>query len=368
MALFLTPASAQAFTVKAGQSINFNKGETIEGSYYTAGNNITIDGLVKGDVICAGQSININGEVQGDVICAGQSININGKVDGNVRVLSNVVNVNGQIGKNLMLGAATLNTSASSTIGGEALIGAAVADLHGRINGDLSAAGANINLAGTVVKNVLLRLDNKNSKNSNLVILDSGYVGGNLTYTSANDATISGKARVVGKIDHKLPSVRNVNPAGEAAGWLLGRIYSIFAAIIIGLVLIGLWGKQLKVLTDQMLKRIGPSIGWGAVILIITPVICLLLLITLIGIPLAILMGLIYIIMLWLSKILVGILVGRTILARWWKPKQENLLIALSIGVLICWLLFSIPFIGWLFALAAMLWGLGGLFLYFKQQ
>ncbi|NTU99205.1 polymer-forming cytoskeletal protein, partial [Candidatus Falkowbacteria bacterium] len=132
-AILLWPKPSQAFTARAGDSINLAKGEVIEGNLYVAGANLNIEGKVTGDVICAGQTVNISGEVLGDVICAGQTVNISGRVSGNLRSVGSSINLTGQINKNANLAAASINTGASSSVGWEMLFASAVAELKGRI-------------------------------------------------------------------------------------------------------------------------------------------------------------------------------------------------------------------------------------------
>ncbi|MCK4553560.1 hypothetical protein KAU19_01185, partial [Candidatus Parcubacteria bacterium] len=124
---------------------------------------------------------------------------------------------------------------------------------------------------------------------------------------------------------------------------------------------------QIKKLTDKMLDKVGPSIGWGVIVMFLTPIIAILLLITLIGMPLAFILIGVWLIALFVSKILVGILIGRELLKRFWEKKKDSLLLAMVIGIVIAWIIFSLPIIGWLLCLVAMWWGVGGIWLYFRK-
>ena len=117
-----------------------------------------------------------------------------------------------------------------------------------------------------------------------------------------------------------------------------------------------------------MLKNTGPAIGWGAVLMFLTPIVALLLFITLIGIPLSIIILALWFIALYLSKIIIGILVGRGILEKLLPKKNKSLIWAMIIGVIIVWMITSLPLIGWLFCLTAIWWALGGMWLYYKKS
>ncbi len=363
--LLIVPVAVKAFAVKTGDSVYIAKDQTIEGNFYAAGSNITVDGTVTGDVICAGQTVNINGTIEGDVICAGQSINIDGAVNGSVRVAGNSVNINGQIARNVMAFGAAVNLGTEASVGWDMLIGAATGEIRGKVSRDLYGGVASATIAGEIGKDVRLKIDNKKSDKSGLIIMDGAIIGGSVVYTDRTEASIASSAVIAGEITHNLPKVRKEKTI-TAWGW--GRLYSIFSALVVGLVLISLWHKQIKKLTDKMLDKVGPSIGWGVIVMFLTPIIAILLLITLIGMPLAFILIGVWLIALFISKILVGILIGRELLKRFWEKKKDSLLLAMVIGIVITWIIFSLPVIGWLLCLVAMWWGVGGIWLYFRAH
>ena len=367
--LLIIPISAKAFAVKTGDSIYIAKDQTIEGNLYAAGASITVDGAVTGDVICAGQTVNINGIVEGDVICAGQSVNIDGVVNGSVRVAGNSININGQVAHNAMVFGAAVNLGAEAVVGWDMLIGAATGEIRGKVGRDLYGGAASATIAGEIGKDVRLKIDNQKTDKSGLTIIDGATIGGNIIYTDKVEASIASNVVVAGEITHNLPKVRK---GKTITSWAWGRLYSIFSALVVGLVLISLWHKQIKKLTDNMLDKVGISIGWGVIVMFLTPIIAILLLITLIGIPLAFILIGVWLIALFISKILVGILIGRSLLDKLGNKKQDSkqkdsLIFAMVIGIIIAWIIFSIPVVGWLICLVAMWWGLGGIWLYFKK-
>ena len=374
--LLALPLGAKAFAVKTGDSVYVAEGEVIEGNLYAAAANITVDGTIKGDVICAGQSININGKVDGDVICAGQSINTKGQIGGNVRVAGNSINLGGSIARNVNAFGASIILDKNAEVGWSMLMAGATAEIRGKIGGDLYGAGPKITIAGEIGGDVRVRLKDKiraekkglsyEDKSELLSISDDAKIGGNLTYTGNNEAVISEKTTIAGEVKHNLPKVEKARKF-MFVGWFWGKLYSIFAALVVGLVLISLWRKQIIELTNKMLEKVGASIGWGAVIMFLTPIIAILLIFTLIGIPLALILLGVWIIALFIAKILAGIMIGRSILEKLWKKKKDPLIWAMIVGIVICWFIFSIPFVGWILTLVALWWGLGGIWLAFRK-
>ncbi|MFA4833222.1 MAG: polymer-forming cytoskeletal protein [Patescibacteria group bacterium] len=374
--LLALPISAKAFAVKTGDSVYIAEGEVIEGSLYAAAANITVDGTVTGDVICAGQTINIKGKVDGDVICGGQSVNISGQIDGNVRVAGNSVNLGGKIARNINAFGASIILDKNAEAGWDMFIAGATAEIRGKVGGDLYGTCQKTTIAGEIGKDVRIRLKDRiraekkgfsyEDKSELLAISEGAKIGGNLTYTGSNEAVISDKASVAGEVKHNFPKVEK---AGEFrfVGWFWGRLYSIFAALVVGLVLISLWRKQIVELTNRMLEKVGASIGWGAVVMFLTPIIAILLIFTVIGLPLALILFGVWIIALFMAKILAGIMIGRSVLEKFWEKKKDSLIWAMIVGIVICWFIFSVPFVGWILALVALWWGLGGIWLYFRK-
>jgi len=367
LGLLIWPASALAFTAKAGDSVNLAKGEIIDGNLYLAGANINIEGKVTGDVICAGQTINITGTVLGDVICAGQTINIGGQIAGNLRVVASSINLTGQVNKNANLAAASINTSASSSIGWEMLFAASVAELKGGVAYDLAGWANAVTIAGKVGKDVKLKIDNQRGNNPGLKILNGALIDGQLSYTDKQDALIEPGAKIIGEVTRNPAKFKQISQKQILLGWAWERMISLFTAIALGLLLVGLWPKGIQGIKEKLLKYYGQSFGWGFVILFLTPVVIIILLLSLVGAWLALLLFMTWFIALWIAKILVMIGVGSYLVERFAKKYAHRPMITMLSGIIICWLLFSIPGIGGLLAFLATIFGLGATVLQLKN-
>ena len=117
-----------------------------------------------------------------------------------------------------------------------------------------------------------------------------------------------------------------------------------------------------------MLNKIGLALGWGILALFLTPLIAVVLFITIIGIPLSLILLALYLIAIYLGKILVGILIGRSLLNNYLPKQKDSFILAMIIGIIIAYLIFTLPIIGLFISLLAMLWGLGGIMLALKNK
>ncbi len=355
--------SAQAFMIKSGDEINIPKGETINETLLATGQSIMIDGDVKGDIICAGQNIDINGNVDGDVLCAGQNIMIAGSVTGSVRVVGQTVKINGSVGRNITVAGQTVSTD--SVIAGEMLFGAQKAIIGGKIEKSVVGAGQSITIAGVIGGDAQFQ-------NNNLTLKNGAAVNGTLVYASDKEAVREEGFGVGAGIARQEPPRRDIaakilaeeeTPQDKIAGKLKGLALNLAVALI----LIFFFKRFIQKLIMAMRARSGRTLGWGLLILIAGPVAIIATFLTIIGIPLAIIALLLYIAALFSARILAAIAIGEMIGDRFFKNRQISFYWQATIGIILCWTIFALPVIGWLFSGAALVWGLGGLRYLFKK-
>jgi len=366
--MFFAPIAVFAYTTENGNSVYVAESKTIAGNYYASGANITIDGKVTGDVFCAGQSITINGTVDGDVFCAGQSISINGKVGGSLRMAASDINIRGNVARGITVAASNVNIEKTAQIGWDVLMATANGQIRGTLGRSLLGAGANYALSGKINGDVDLYLNsNMRNKFSELTIHDDTSINGNLTYFSKSVAEISDKAQIKGEVSHKTPPIGQSKKHNNSA--LFGIfIVAILSALVVGTIIISLWKNAVIEMTDNMTGKFWPTLGWGVIFTIITPLVALLMAITIIGIRLTLITIWTWLILLMLSKIIVAITIGRQLLKKFWMAKKDSLTSAMIIGIIITWLIFYIPVLGWLVSMIAVWWGMGGLVTYLKTQ
>ncbi|MFA6255443.1 MAG: hypothetical protein WC675_05490 [Patescibacteria group bacterium] len=353
----------------ANQSIYVGPQEIIEGNFIKAGNVIDIQGAVNGDVIVAGSSITIAGPVAGDVIAAGNTIRITGIVSGSVRVVGSSVEINSAVEKNVWAVGSTVNLGPESKVGWDVYAAGANVEIKGPVAGNVLASAASIVIDNEVGKDVKASVD----KEGQIILYPKAKVGGNLTYKAATTEQLILKegATVVGqttKTELPVPSER------EFRGFLHGflgfmKVMSFFSLLVIGLVLVTLIPKVVFEIRDEMMKKPQADFGWGLVYLIIVPVLVFLLAITLIGLPLALIIMFLYVIALFIAKVMVGFTIGLIVLDRFNKEKKYkgSLIWPLVIGLLIFVILTSLPLVGWLIKLILVIWALGAI-LQFKKQ
>jgi cytoskeletal protein CcmA (bactofilin family) len=324
-----------AFNVRSGDIVTVTSGEVIDGDLYVAGKTIIIDSTINGDLIAAGQTIMVNGTVNGSIIAAAQTVNINGEVTHAVRVIGETLNIGGTIGRDLLAAVGNFSTTSTAEIGGDLLLGAGIARIDGLIKGDI------------------------NSGVKSLTIASTASIQGKLNYISGKEANIQSGAQIKGTINHKLPEVKEKQVAGIGLWWI---VIGFLMTLVLGIIIVLLAPRRVKAVTESIRTHPWASLGWGAVILVATPIVALIVCITIIGLPLGLIALVFYAITIYVTQIFVGLLIGQLIIGAFRKIETRAALVgALALGLAILRLLRLIPFVGFFFGLATVLFGLGAI-------
>jgi cytoskeletal protein CcmA (bactofilin family) len=360
--MILSAVSVLAFDARSGMTVTVASGEVVDDDLYVAAETIIIDGTVNGDLWAAGNTITVNGIVNGSVMAAGRIVNINGDVTHAVRAVAETININGDVDGDVMAGCGKLNIASTARIGGDLLFGADIAGIDGPVEGNIKGSGREVTISNGVNGDVELEVES-------LTILSTANIGGDLNYTSEEEAYIQSGAQIAGATTHKLPEVQpevkkdwtKVFPFVLFFG-VLAKVLSFLMALVAGVVIIFLAPKKLTSITDAIGTRPGPSAGWGAMILFLTPIAALIVCLTIVGIPVGLITLALYGIALYLAQIPVGLFIGRWIIGRFRVVESKAIMVgALAVGLAILKLLSLIPYFNFFVGFVVVLFGLGAI-------
>ena len=354
--MIFTTVPALASDARSGARITVTSGEVVDDDLYVAAEAVIIDGTINGDLWAVGSMITVNGLVNGSVMAAGRTININGDIDHAVRAVGETININGDVSGDVIVGCSEVNIASTARIGGDLLFGAGIARIDGPIEGDIKGNGSEVTISNRVDGNVELKVES-------LTILSTANIAGDLNYTSEEEADIQSGAQIAGATTHKLPEVKKdwtkVFPFVLFFG-VLGKVIGFLMALVAGLVIILLAPRRLTSITEAIGSKPGPSAGWGALILFVTPIAAIIVCLTIIGIPVGLIALVLYGIAIYLAQIPVGLFIGRWIIGRFRRVEGKAIMVgALAVGLVILKLLTLIPYFGFLVGLAVILFGLG---------
>ena len=345
-------AGAQSF--KTGDTVTVAARETIDSMLFAGGNNINIAGIVNGDVYCAGQDISISGTVNGDVFCGGGTITVSGTIEGDARLAGQNVTITGTITGSATIGAQDFTLDNNGVIGRDLLGGTQNTTINGTVQRDIVAGADNMTIGGKVGRNI------KSDINS-LIIGSTGRITGDVEYTSSQDITINNGGQILGATTKfaRADNTNNTSPLLAAFG---GFVFNLLTMTVIGVVITLLFPRILSDAADKTTKNPGKAILIGLASLALTPVLIIGLLITIVGAPLAIMIGLTWVVIMILSVPFAGYLIGKKILKKFKHPVYATL-----IGILIIAIGYAIPFIGFIVGIAVYTLGSGMLLVQSQQ-
>ena len=140
-------------------------------------------------------------------------------------------------------------------------------------------------------------------------------------------------------------------------------------AFVAGVVLIFIAPSRLTSLVESIRTRPGTCLGWGAIVLIATPIAATIVLITVIGMSVSLITLILFGIAIYLSQIPVSLFIGRWIIGYFSKAEGQAVLVgSLALGLVILRLLRIIPFIGYFISLVAILLGLGAMVVTLQKE
>jgi len=329
---------------------------TTNHTIYATGDNVTITGVVNGDIFCAGQTITINAIVNGDVICAGQDINLNGIVNGNVRLAGQTIDLGAAVIRSATLAGQDIVVASGGSVGRDISLLGQSSTVNGRVGRDVTATSGTLTLNSTIGRNVSARVNN--------LTLDSGAnVTGNVVYTSPRSLQKNSGAKVVGLVTYHHHAAVHYTPISISAGsFILVESYWLIALIVLSVVLVAL--------VPRVFRRWNPVWGanfwWllltGFVAMFAVPAVILLLLISLIGVPLAIL-----VLLLWLAIALLSVPFAAYFTGSLVVPRLHPVLIVL-IGSVILAIVELIPILGWIVGIVAYWVGVGAILAGLKRD
>ena len=255
-------------------------GKKHSGNIYTSSRNIQINGNIEGSLYCAASSVLvINGRVSGDVVCLASKVIINGEIGQDLRIAGSDISLNGDAS---IASLDKVNLAPESTI-----------------SKDLQIYGSNTEISGEIGNNAYI--SSHNLKAGNMV-----KIGGDLSYSSADEINFA-NGQVKGKINYN--QVQNNDNA--ALSVIMIMLMLLVLSMIVVLVVPGRVHRSSEIAKGNFITVILA----GVATVFLVPIVAILLALSVIGIPVAIVMGFAYVIILIMSAPFFVYLLGSILLS-----------------------------------------------------
>jgi cytoskeletal protein CcmA (bactofilin family) len=338
---------------------------------FVVGGSVRVDQPVSGDLFAAGGTVDIEAPVAGDAMLAGGNLRVGAAVERGVFAAGGRLVIDAPIGRNLRVGGGQIEIGPKAAVAGNVTVGGGNVALRGPVKGSVTVGGGRVLIDAAI--------DGDVDVNAGKVTLGpNARLGGALRYRSRDELVRDPAAQVAGATEHSVRPDRSTDrryarerEGRRHGGWAAPSWIWTLGLMAIATVLVAALPGAAQRVADAWRQRFGWSLLWGFIALVCVPIAVLILLVTIIGIPLALLALLLYGVLLLVGYVASGVALGQWVLSRAMPASAGATgwrIVAALLGVLVVGLLASIPFIGGFIALLAVLAGMGAILLLFDRR
>ncbi|MFA6474982.1 MAG: polymer-forming cytoskeletal protein [Patescibacteria group bacterium] len=303
--------------------------DTVEHMYLYANQDVVLDKHYLNDVFVAGNTVTVTGTIEGDLFVAGGTVIVDGDVNGSLRAAGSTVTIKQSVGRNLVVFGNQVTIAKTAHVGQDVTVQSNTLDVNGTVNGDVTVTANELNTGNTA------------------------SILGEVHHTKPEEQNNNQTAP---KPDVKKPLVTVFQVIKLMLGWL--------GYVILGIVLLKLFPKNSNTVIQRMKTAPGKSLLYGIGILVLAPAVLLTLAITLVGLPLATMSGLVLLVVLMWAKVLAGSGLGYLLLPQA-KSSFGQFMLGFSMLYLVTGVMSWFGFFGWLLScvvmVVAMAWAMGSL-------
>lgn len=353
MSIFMMPIS-QATVFK--QAENLLVPDKIMDDAYLLANTGSINEDVLNDLYIAGGDVTINGNVGQDLVVAGGRVVVMGDVLGDIRVIGGQVSIYGKVGEDVLAAGGQVDIGKKSFINGNLYVASGILTLDGQVKGELKGFMGAVVLNGTVGKDVNISVEDK------LFIDPAARILGNLEYKSRAEVTFP-TAVVTGK------TAFTVLEKGEfmkkfTVWFFMKKLLMYASSLLLALFFLFYAPKFVISAGEKIHKSALKAFGIGLLTIFGVVIGGIILLMTMVGVPLALIAFVSLIIAAYVGQLFVASWIGGMMFS-YKKGKTEAVKMKIfgiwALALFIYHAVSLIPFVGWAANIVLCITGIGAL-------
>lgn len=303
------PMSALAAPASFSAARSLIAASSSPGNAYIAGASVVLTAPVAGDLSAFGGSIITAAPVTGDELLIAGSISSRARVMGDLRIVGGSITIREPVAGDIIALGVSVEDFGRSL--GSVFIAAANATVANGASGPVTVYGNNVALAGDFADDVDIIASGR------ITLAASTTIRGKLSYEAPEPAKIPASATIVGGTAYTNASY--LPDIGTSRILALVNIgFFLFARILGTLILAGLLAGLFPKLAEEIVERASLerprsvllTMLLGFAVLIVTPVLSIVLMLTFVGIGLALLLLIMYALIAFLAFLYAGILLG----------------------------------------------------------
>lgn len=349
VALYASVPVLNAAVIRTGSTYTLESDAGIEGDAYLVGEDVTTRGSATGDVLVAAGSGTITGPIGGDALLLGGTLTVTAPVAGDVRAVGGELSLSGSTTEDAILAGGTVILTDTSSVGGDLLVYADYLELNGIVAGHVEAHARSVIVRGTLTGPAEF------DANESLTFTGDAQVMSETRYRAPREAVVADTVQVAGTLIYEpVPDGAEDAPDADWTGFLVRALI----AIVAGVLLLVLFPRFTNAASVRALTNNGTLALIGFAVLVCTPLLTLIMLVSFVGIVPGIVILLLYLLALTVAFAFSPVLAG-TMLARWLSKTDLPTVAWVSFGAFALSFITLLPFVGWLVRFLVFLVALG---------
>jgi hypothetical protein len=299
-------STALGSEIKRGDQIDVPSGTTIDDDLYIVARRAVIQGSVTGDVTAATAFLNTVGSIGGNLTVASGRVDVRGPVGGDVWGLGAIIAIYGNVAGNVIVAGGMVTLVEGAEVAGDLVIlgGQVQIIKDATVGGEVRGAGLSVTVEGHIAGNLDLTV-------RRLHLAPGAEVDRALRYRSGRDARIETGALVAGPIARR--DVAELLPFGPLLLWSGGAVLRLLTMIIAGGAMLLVSPRGVVAAADKCRTAPLETSLVGIVLGLVVPVLLVLMALTVIGLPPALMGAALFAGALYLSQAIVGLGLGRSL-------------------------------------------------------
>lgn len=319
----------------------------------TAGDDVQIDSPVKGNAFAAGARIGVTARIDRSAWLSGGEVTVTAPIGRNLYMAGGDLRLEGVVYGRLRAAGGHLRVVRDALVDGSASLAGGSIEVDGGIGRDLRAYGESIVINGVIGGDVELA-------GERIRIGPDARIAGKVEYRSGRPIVIDPEATIGRGITEMQKERRWMRSIGRGTT-IMGATFS-FGLLLIGALMLLALPRFTRESAAKLRSRPAVAAGVGCVMLLGVPLMMLLLVLTIIGIPLALLFAFGYIVLMLFGYLVAAIFVGDTALERLSPAKAQSVgwrILFLLLALILIAILRQIPLVGGIFVALLFIAGIG---------
>lgn len=353
--LLVLMAGVNAAEYRSGDVVRISSDDTLYTDLFTGARYLHVSGVVQGDIYAGCEQVTIEGYVLDDVHAGCRTLEIKGNVRDMVIGFAETITIDGNVDGDVLAFGKLVRITPHARIKGNIFVGSG--ELHldgGHIGGNINGGAGRVFLNGSV---------------SGKVELEAGDIDFGDEYR-AHGGTVLTLHKDISEYDLSyVPNDLEVIVKPEKMFFKSAFFFWFFISLLItGFLMLAFFKNFFRDYLAFVKQKPGPGLGYGFLILFITPIAITILAILILTIPVSLILLAAYLVFLYISMVFSSLYIGDYLLSLFKKGDEPaSLFLSMFIGAIAVILVPKIPFIGWLFGLAIFSFGMGSFALYIWQ-